>query len=379
MDFFEDDAYGLGGVDPEIKAHITNLVSALGGPDFTDPFKVYKLGDDALACLRDLKRWLKGYDERLDRWDIARALSETKLVPFDLIEILTLWEERSQSKTNPPTKNMDRIALACLELLVPLTWPLELNKLTSTTNHYRHAPHLELARARYKRAVLNHPKKLVFRAIIRLAIPSLKLSKIDRTPRDNGIIKLVVFFIRNILSIEAETTSASAKTFAEWESFGDDISRTTTINCFNKQRVLDFIITLGAGIGHNFEVQDTGVLESVFYLLHNIPVSDIIAPPPGSVQPVKKRGDLSDLLAREKDIRRDIQRHAPSRHNRFGTMISMDIMEKGRLSVSGQGGLWDTSATLDKVDTSKKWHKRAARVSEYGVSKATIDPGWSII
>ena len=30
----------------------------------------YALGDDALACLKDLRRWLKLYDEKLNRYDV---------------------------------------------------------------------------------------------------------------------------------------------------------------------------------------------------------------------------------------------------------------------------------------------------------------------
>lgn len=100
----------------------------------------YKLGDDALACLRDLKQWIKGYDERLNRYDVARAISETSLLTFGLFEILTKWEiENEQAvrsdQLTPKQKHMDRIALACLELLVPLTWPIQLKKETSTATH----------------------------------------------------------------------------------------------------------------------------------------------------------------------------------------------------------------------------------------------------
>ena len=58
----------------------------------------YILGDDALACLRDLKRWLKLYDEKLNRLDVARCLAEAKLVAGDLLPIPRVmarrWQER---------------------------------------------------------------------------------------------------------------------------------------------------------------------------------------------------------------------------------------------------------------------------------------------
>ncbi|EER44756.1 topoisomerase I [Histoplasma capsulatum H143] len=76
-------------VDPEVRAYVYNLVSALGGSGSSNTGK-YVLGDDALACLRDIKRWLKFYDEKANRMDVARCLAETNLVNRDLIPILAL-------------------------------------------------------------------------------------------------------------------------------------------------------------------------------------------------------------------------------------------------------------------------------------------------
>lgn len=34
----------------------------------------YTLGDDALACLKDLRMWLKLYDEKMNRYDVCAPL-----------------------------------------------------------------------------------------------------------------------------------------------------------------------------------------------------------------------------------------------------------------------------------------------------------------
>lgn len=34
----------------------------------------YSLGDDALACLKDLKKWLKLYDQKMNRFDVCSTL-----------------------------------------------------------------------------------------------------------------------------------------------------------------------------------------------------------------------------------------------------------------------------------------------------------------
>lgn len=68
----------------------------------------YVLGDDALACLKDLKKWLKLHDEKANRLDVARCLAEGNLVSGDLLEILAIWPEEA---TDDRIKS--KIALAC--------------------------------------------------------------------------------------------------------------------------------------------------------------------------------------------------------------------------------------------------------------------------
>ncbi|KAK9544727.1 Topoisomerase 1-associated factor 1 [Aspergillus fumigatus] len=98
---------GVQVVDPDVRAHVYSLVTALGGFNGESADR-YVLGDDALACLRDIKRWLKLYDEKHNRMDVARCLGEANLVNGDLLPILTLWSTSGQK-----SKHMSRIALAC--------------------------------------------------------------------------------------------------------------------------------------------------------------------------------------------------------------------------------------------------------------------------
>jgi replication fork protection complex subunit Tof1/Swi1 len=66
------------------------------------------LGDDAIAVLKDVRRWLKFYDEKLHRLDVQRILAESNLVKGDLLEILASWTEaQTQSKLK------SKVALGC--------------------------------------------------------------------------------------------------------------------------------------------------------------------------------------------------------------------------------------------------------------------------
>jgi replication fork protection complex subunit Tof1/Swi1 len=64
----------------------------LGGTSIEEHGR-YVLGDDALACLKDLRRWIKFYDQKLNRLDVHRVLAESNLVKGDLLEILAVWPE----------------------------------------------------------------------------------------------------------------------------------------------------------------------------------------------------------------------------------------------------------------------------------------------
>ena len=66
------------------------------------------LGDDALACLKDLKKWLKLYDEKANRLDVARCLAEANIVSGDLLKILAAWPEAAAED-----RFRSKIALAC--------------------------------------------------------------------------------------------------------------------------------------------------------------------------------------------------------------------------------------------------------------------------
>jgi replication fork protection complex subunit Tof1/Swi1 len=68
----------------------------------------YALGDDALLCLKDLRKWLKFADGQANIRDVARCMAEANLVKGDLLEILAKVSARvTQDKLK------HRIAVSC--------------------------------------------------------------------------------------------------------------------------------------------------------------------------------------------------------------------------------------------------------------------------
>ncbi|KAG7759256.1 hypothetical protein KL911_000393 [Ogataea haglerorum] len=104
-----------------LKSQILILCSALGGAD--DSGK-YVLGVDALACLKDIKRWIKVVDDASDSWNVASACDDNGLVVNDLIPILVQLPARAAESNRAFYHS---ILLAALELLVALTRPLVLD------------------------------------------------------------------------------------------------------------------------------------------------------------------------------------------------------------------------------------------------------------
>ncbi|KAL4888563.1 topoisomerase 1-associated factor 1 [Aspergillus ambiguus] len=332
-------------VDPDVRAHVYSLVTALGGFNGEDADK-YMLGDDALACLRDIRRWLKLFDEKYNRMDVARCLGEANLVNGDLLPILSVWWNGNQQ-----SRYMSRIALACMELLVPLTWPLEVHA-EMPANHLRHIPYLQHVQVLYKRGLLSRGSTTLLRAVIRIALPSMAVSRSERTTRDEGILKLMLYLLRNIAVISTNSRLAA-------EGDEEETSRSATINAFQEQDAFALLLTMCSNVGDDFTMQDVVLLEIIFHLIKGVDVEKLFMS--DAQRSVKRTDELGDLLKRETSLRREYAKNAPTRHGRFGTMIWVKRDDAKMSTVSGQDVLKDSQATLYKMDQTKKWNKPKQR------------------
>lgn len=344
-------------VDPLLRAHIQQLCSALGGSHASEAGQ-YVLGDEALACLKDLKRWLKGYDEKLNRLDVARCMAECRLVTGDLLEIIASW-----SKEEVEDKVKAKIVLACVELLVPLTWPLDKDPAKLTLNHHKHMAVLEYAQAAYKNALLHYRSGAILKGVVRVCLPSIALSPKERTERDEGIIKLVLYLFRNIALIEHPNPSETGT--------GEEISLDVTIETFHSQNIFDFLLTISSGMGDDFKYQDTVVMETLYHLLKGVNIGKLFMT--DKVQSAKAISQLETLLSMEKDLKVNNARSQSTRHSRFGTTVWVQKADGRRVTVSGQDVLADKSKGLEKADNSKRWKKPTRREKGDGSTANDFD------
>jgi replication fork protection complex subunit Tof1/Swi1 len=320
--------------------HLCSHTVQLGGSGADEDGR-YILGDDALACLRDLKRWLKLYDEKANRLDVARCLAESNLVGGDLLQILAAWPENATDD-----KLKSKIALACLELLVPLTWPLEKDPQQMTVNHHRHTPYLQLAQLGYKRSIIGFDGARILHTAVRIALPSMAEAMGDRSSRDEGIIKLLLYFIRNIAMISPTPSM-------KYDGDENEISRSVTIDAFNWQDIFHLLLTLSSTMGEDFNTQDVIVMEILFHLVNGVDVEKLFMDEAQLDQ--SKANDLVALRNKEAGMKRGYQRTAPTRHNRFGTMIWVKRDDSKMSTVSGQDVLLDNGRSLAKMDKTKRF------------------------
>lgn len=328
-------------VNPEVRAYVYSLVSAVGGQDTLEDR--YAIGDDAHAVLSDLIRWLKLFDEKTNRFDVKRCLAEANLVKGDLLEILAQWPESAQEN-----RLKARLATACLQLLVPLTWPIELSAEKTTYNHLRHKPYIQLAQVGYKRAVLHFEDAPILRTIVRVGLPSMAIPRRERSKRDEGVLKMMLYFFRNIAMITQPQQLPS-------QGDENEISRSTTIEIFSQQEVFNLLLTIGSGAGDEFQDQDTVVLETLFHLLKGIDPKKLFMRQEQVVS--EETNELQELMKKENAMRKSYNKHAPTRHNRFGTMLWVKRDDQKMSTVSGQNSITNERTMLQQMDTSKKWDK----------------------
>ncbi|CAK7273996.1 Topoisomerase 1-associated factor 1 [Sporothrix epigloea] len=325
-------------VHPEVRAHITSLVSALGGIDEDGQ---YQLGDDALDVLRDIKKWIRYYDQKLNRMDVARCLAETNLVSGDLLAILATCHPNASMQ-----RFRGRVALSCYEILTPLTWPLEKDIETMTVNHHRHLPVLQLAQVAYKRAIINYDGARILHAALRAALPAMAVPLADRSLRDQGVIKLVLYFLRNVAMIEPSHE-------IKYDGDESQISRSATIDAFSYQDVFMALLTIASNIGDDFRAEDTIVMEIIFHLVKRVDTAKLFMDE--SQLNMAKASELTDLMKKEDSMLQSFKKNGPTRHSRFGTMIWVDRGEGKMTALSGQDALLSAAARERKMDNSKKF------------------------
>ncbi|KAH3661238.1 hypothetical protein OGAPHI_006645 [Ogataea philodendri] len=343
-----------------LKSQILILCTALGGADVSGK---YVLGTDALACLKDLKRWIKVVDDASDNWNVASACDDNGLVLNDLIPILV----ELPSRINDANRSFyTGILLSVLELLVALTRPLVLDTERATAAKVDLYIKLKKSHVKYKDRILNYENGKCLKSVVGLAIPIFRTRKDQRSSRDIIILNLCLNLFRNVIRIEpADVTIGTRRASSKTQQLNDnmppgvdkdDISFSRLVAVYRKNKVLQFIQTITSGLEREFEPRVLGsvCLDVYFYLLYGLdPATVAVKREPESISGGAANGlSLGAALDQEKLMKKRLLNNNVTRHANFGTLLSIRQNDDSQMTVSGQKRLIH-SDLLEQLDASR--------------------------
>ncbi|KAG1495719.1 hypothetical protein G6F54_006987 [Rhizopus delemar] len=250
-----------------------------------------------------------------------------------------------------------------VELLVPMTWPVE-KSLNNDDEEEQHDPNMIDCYRKYKLGLLQPG---VFEVILSLIEPAVRIPYRERSIRDNTMIRLVLYLFRNLAAIPDLNMLLSGTA----EQIKMSHMQESLMIRFYESDVIELLLTISSNSTNRQDSSEWNVLvlEILYNLLEHVD--------PKSVFEYKHETDhkkaelhelsskLSDLLRSENDRKKQKHTHAPSRHNRFGGTYILEDWEGNRLvSHKQQAGYADLSELVDG-------EKKENRV---GVKRKLADP-----
>ena len=151
-----------------------------------------------------------------------------------------------------------------------MTWQIEIDPNQTDLVQCIYETPLKAAQISYKNAILHHSEYNILRPIIRIALPSLAISRRDRSERDDNIIILVIALLRNLVEISSRNVLS-----AGMDKEKTDYSQSETILAFERSDVFNLISALAAGTLDEYEKIDCLLLEILYHILKGVNVEDV--------------------------------------------------------------------------------------------------------
>ncbi|CDS12810.1 hypothetical protein LRAMOSA04994 [Lichtheimia ramosa] len=340
--------------------YILATCTALGGYEEKETApgvikQVYTLGDQALGCLRDLKRAIRA-ESNAPYKTFLPALADFNTLENDFIPIIKMH-------ARDPSEIAERLILACLELIVPMTWPLEQKQPTKSDDSdddddEEYDPNLLLRYRRYKLALLQPG---ILEAVTRLLVGPLAIPYRERSMRDQIVIRLVLYFIRNLAAIPDLNVSQSAPE----ESLMMASMQEKMLLRFCDAGIIELLLVIASNSSEPDSAEwNVVVLEVLYYLLQGVPVKDIFeCDLKGKDKSTSMVSDkVSALLRAETERKRALTRNAPTRHQRFGGTYAIKSWDgETRVSHKQDAAFAPLS---DIMDSTKKPDRRGVKRKE---------------
>ncbi|KAJ1914004.1 Topoisomerase 1-associated factor 1 [Mycoemilia scoparia] len=311
---------------------------------------IYRLGEECLDCLKDLKRFIRR-DEQSDDKLVLRWLGDWGILERDIVPIFVQSVKYIENKADDLGNSIDedlviyysRVAMMCIELFVFMTWSIDsaspnasLDLETNLALEETKLTFTKILRG-YKRVFANRD---VMHSLMYMLMKPVNLPPAKRTPKDEMLIRGVLFIFRNVLAIPDPFVSPNAKGYAQIEKPVQD----KLIRAMSRECVLDLILTFASSIKEKhmspFKIV---VLELIFHLYNRVSVkylfprkfsanknstlSSFTSNDSGDIS--EKKSELEQLLSNASKNR---QAHIPAkRHNRFGSTFAVTAEGGGRI------------------------------------------------
>ncbi|KAL7326237.1 Topoisomerase 1-associated factor 1 [Mucor circinelloides] len=337
------------------KGYILSLCSAIGGleeikQDDGTVGQIYCAGDEALACLRDLKKAIR-IDSQNNEKIVLNTLKEHNVVKTDIVPLLLSYR-------NQRTEVADRFILACVELLVPMTWPLEKKSLDEEDEDSEEDnPNVMQCYRKYKLDLLTPG---VFETILTMIIKALRKPHRERSTVDHTSIRLVLYLLRNLAAIP----DLNMPEFGTEEQVRMSHMQEMLLIRFYESDIMEFLLTIASNSERQGGTSEWNmlVLETMYNLIKYVDPKDVFLYKPsedtkqGELQEIAAK--LSTLLSNENSNKRRKTGYTPSRHNRFGGTYVLDWDGKKRVSHKQVAGFADSAFLVEGDKKTNRLGKR---------------------
>ncbi|CAG8740206.1 28771_t:CDS:10, partial [Dentiscutata erythropus] len=255
----------------------------------------YHIGEECLGCLKDMKEILRYEDHTA--LEVYCELWKLKILEKDLIPIIMLNKD-------PYDSTQSRLTLACIEIIVPMTWPLYLCPEIDILDE-EDVDISQINRATRERAKSHYDYKVTFtqnpetlRIIHSFLKSFLLVEKSERTQKDNMNIRLLMHLFRNLVAI---------KDPADY-----NIPRTTLQNqliiLYEKEGIFETLFNLAS---NNKELSqwNTTIQEIFYHVFYDIEPQSLLKSPKEEAETRAKK------LLDEEQIKKSKHQNKDSRYN----------------------------------------------------------------
>ncbi|KAG0026505.1 Topoisomerase 1-associated factor 1 [Podila clonocystis] len=357
-------------MDADTESLLVSTCHALGGFEdrserMDDASQVYVMGDECLECLKDIKKFIKYYDEPGDNV-VLNFLGKMGVLEKDLIPIMLL---------NTPADNStkERLVLACIELMVPMTWIIDIKALQEIATMEEDSSIVgnlyaktEILR-KYKKAFLQPG---VLGAVFAILLKPLEVEHRMRTTRDQAVIRLGLSLFRNLVAIP-DTESSITGTM---EQFISSIMQEELLCRYQDENIMALLVTLASSASDpQLAEWNTMTLEVFYYIFSGIEPDDLIPTVNGSV----KNSQLQDMLNKEQQAKANQSTAGRKRHDRFGTTGEVRLKDGTRMVLHKKGALF--TPFENQLDEIKKPRAKTKRQIEFGEYKKNLSKSGALM